>query len=556
MFGTFRKHQSWLWFIIIGVMVLSMVLWQSQTGKNGNGQRGPGNFGSIDGKAISAAEFQGAQSEVSLMYYLRNREWPDSPEATTKIDLQRETYQRLFLIRKLEEFNIHPDPGAAAHVAGMVLRQVGNGQPVSLDVFVDQLLKPHGINAEDFQHFLEHDLGIQQLIAVVGLSGKLVPPSEVQALYVQENQEISAEAVFFSVSNYLSKIPDPTPQALSQFYTNEQANYREPDQMQVSYVFFNVTNFMPEAEKQLGTNVYRAAEEALTRLGTNGLRYGKTPEEARAKIRELLIQDTAISNAYAKAVAFQNEVVTKQPLSTENLSTVAKEKGLETKVTKPFEKSYGPSELNFGPNFSVAELFNLTADEPFPDQPIPGPDGVYVLAFNKKIPSRIPPLAEIHSRVESDYKYLQALRLAQMNGHVFSQTAATDLAHGKTFKEACTTANVTPVQLPSFSESTEMVPEVEDRADLGTFKQVAFTNAVGSVSGFAPTREGGFVVYVSKRLLIDEAKMTKELPEFSKMVRDRRENEAFEMWFNREASTALRDTPVFKNRQQRTEAAQ
>src|SRR5882724_7764562 len=106
--------------------------------------------------------------------------------------------------------------------------------------------------------------------------------------------------------------------------------------MQVSYVFYNATNFMPDAEKQLGTNMNRMAEEAMVRLGTNGLRYGKTAEEAKAKIRELLIQDTAISNAYAKAITFQNELVDKKPLSADNLATLAKEKGLEVKVTKPF----------------------------------------------------------------------------------------------------------------------------------------------------------------------------------------------------------------------------
>ena len=553
MFGTIRKHQSWLWFFIIGIMVLSMILWQSNTGKNGNGPRASGDFGSIDGKSISLAEFEGARNEVSLMYFLRNHEWPDSPGASSRIDLDRETYQRLFLIRKLDQFNIHPDPDAAAQIAGIILRQVGNGQAVSLDVFVEQLLKPHGITAEDFQHFLEHDLGIQQLESVVGLSGQLVPPAEIQSLYVQENQEISAEAVFFSVSNYLSKVQEPTPQVLSQFYTNEQANYREPDQMQLSYVFFNVTNFMPEAEKQLGTNVNRAAEEALTRLGTNGLRFGKTPEEARTKIREILIQDTAISNAYVAAVAFQNQVVTNQPLNAETLSAVAKQKGLEAKVTQPFDKSYGPSELDLGQNYPVASLFNLTAEDPFVEAPVRGGNGVYVLAYNKSIPSRIPPLTEIHARVESDYKYLQALRLAQMNGHVFSQTATNDLARGKTFKEACTTANVSPVQLPPFAESTETVPEVEDR-DLGTFKQVAFATPVGSASGFTPTREGGFVVYVSKRLPIDQAKMTAQLPEFSKMVRQRREGEAFEMWFEKEAAAGLRAT-LLQNRQQRPGAA-
>lgn len=550
MFGTIRKHQSWLWFIIIAVMVLSMVVWQNQLGKNGNGQGGSGNFGMIGNKPVTAAEFQGARNETSLMYWMRSREWPDSPGANANFDLERESYQRLFLIRKLNEYNVHVDPDSVAQFAGLMLRQINNGESVPLDAFVEQVLKPHGISAEDFQHFLEHDLAIQQLASVIGSSGKLVTPAEIQSLYKQEYQELAADAVFFSNSNYLAKIPEPTPEALGQFYTNQQATYREPDQMQLTYVFFNATNFMPEAEKQLGTNVNRQAEEAMVRLGTNGLKYGKTAEEAKAKIRELLIQDVAISNANEKAKAFQNEVVTKEPARGDNLAALAKEKGLEAKVTKPFDKEYGPGELNLGGNFPVASFFNLTAEEPFVDQPLRGMDGVYVLAYNKLIPSRIPPLDEIRSRVVADYKYGQAMRLAQMNGRMFSQTATNELAQGKTFAAISSATRMTPVEVPHFSLSTETLPEVEDRAETSTFKEVAFSTPVGKASSFIPTHDGGFVVYIRQRLPLDETKMKAQLSQFANVVRQRRQNEAFELWFSREASEALRNLPAFQPRNQ------
>ncbi len=544
MFGTIRKHQSWLWFVIIGVTCLSMVIYFQPGGKNGN-QVASGNFGSIDNKPVTATEKQNTLNETALMYYMRTREWPDSAGASKNFDLERETYQRLFLLRRLNEYNIHVDPDTAAELGVMILRQLGNGQTVPLEAFVEQVLKPHNMNAEDFQRFLEHDVAIQQLISVVGASGKLVTPAEIQFLYVEENQELAADAVFFSASNYLAKIQEPTPEALGQFYTNQMATYREPEKMQVSYVYFNVTNFNAQAEQQIGTNLNRMAEEAFSRLGTNITRLGKTSEEAHAKIRELLIEETAISNAYSKAVTFQIEVV-KDPPKVENLATVAKEKGLEVKVTKPFEKEYGPTELDLGSTFPVASLFNLTPDEPFVDRPIRGADGVYVIAFDKLIPSRIPPLSEIHDRVVSDFKYSQAMRLAQVNGQSFSQTATNELAHGKTFAATCAATGVKPVELPPFSLSSQRLPEVEDHADVGTFKEVALSTSVGSASSFVPTREGGFVVHVKQRLPVDQTKMQAQLPEYSKAVRQRRESEAFEIWYNTEASRALRDIPAFR----------
>jgi hypothetical protein len=545
MFGTIRKHQNWLWLVVIAFTCLSMVIY-FQPGGNGNRQTRTGDFGAIDNKVITATEMQGARNEAALMFFMRSSEWPDSPHANKQFDWDQEAYKRLFLLRRLDHYNIQADPGAAAQLAGMILRQVGKGQPVQLEDFEAQVLKPHNITAEDFQHFLEHDIAIQQLVAVIGASGKLVTPGEIQSLYVMRNQELAADVVIFSASNYLAKIPAPTPEALAQFYTNQQATYREPDQMQLSYVYFNVTNYLPDAEKQMGTNLNRAADEAFTRLGTNVFRFGKTVEEARAKIREALIRDTAISNAYTKAVALQNELAKREPERPENLSIVAKEKGVEVKVSKPFEKTYGPSDLNLGSEFPVASLFNLTAEQPFVDSPIPGADGVYILAFNKVTPSRIPPLAEIHSRVDTDYKFLQAMRLAQMNGHVFSQTATNELGHGKTWAETCKATGVDPVTVTPFSESSERIPEIEEFADIETFKKVAQATKVGGASMFVPTSDGGFVVHVKQRLPIDEAKMKAQLPEFAKAVRQQRENETFDIWFSQEGSKALRDTPAFQ----------
>ncbi len=549
MFGTIRKHQSWLWFIIIGVMVISMITWSNQLGKSGNG-RGGGNFGVIDGHVVTETDYLDARNEAMLMYLVRNGQWPDV-SARSGFDEPRETYQRLFFLRKLEELDIHTDKDSVAKFANVILREFGKGETVPLDTFVDQILKPKGMTAEDFQRFLEHYLSIQQLASVVGLNGKLVTPEELQALYAHEYQQVAVDVAFFSASNYLARVPEPTAAELQQFYTNQQAEYREPDQMQVSYVFFNVTNSMPEAQQQIGTtNLSRETDEALTRLGTNAMRYGKTQDEARAKISEILVQETAISNIYKKAVSFQNELLSKEKVSVKDLAALAKDKGLDLKTSKPFDKQFGPGDLNLGPNFPVAALFNLSEEEPFVEQPVRGTDGIYIIAFDKLIPSRIPPLAEIHTRVAADYKMARAVQMAQINGQIFGQVISNRLAQGNSFAAACAAAKVDPIQVPPFSLNADRVPEVEDRVDLNNFKQVVLNTPAGKASGFIPlsqdnpAHEGGFVVYVRERLPIDEAKRQAVWTQFTDAVHQRREAEAFELWFRREAPEALANVPL------------
>jgi hypothetical protein len=91
---------------------------------------------------------------------------------------------------------------------------------------------------------------------------------------------------------------------------------------------------------------------------------------------------------------------------------------------------------------------------------------------------------------------------------------------------------------------------LEDEVDPNTFKQSVMNTPAGKLTGLIPTRTGGMVVYVRERLPIDKAKMQADLPSFSKAVRQSRETQAFDMWFEREASAALRNIPALQQQQQ------
>ena len=60
--------------------------------------------------------------------------------------------------------------------------------------------------------------------------------------------------------------------------------------MQVSYVRFNVTNFLAQAETQIGTNLAELVEMNYQRLGSNYFADAKTPDEAKGKIRQQIIR--------------------------------------------------------------------------------------------------------------------------------------------------------------------------------------------------------------------------------------------------------------------------
>jgi peptidyl-prolyl cis-trans isomerase D len=545
MIGTIRKHSKVLWLIIIAATIISFVYWGANPGRSGRGTAG--DFGEVDGRRIKREDYAAAQREVYLRTFFNTGRWPDQDADA----LMRETYIRLLLIKKQEDFNIQVDNEAVAKAAGNILRSLNGGRPVTLSVFASEVLTPKGIATEDFEHFIRHDLGNQQLISVAGLGGNLVTPQEAEALYRREHEDISTWAVFFSASNHLDEI-SVTDQDVAAYYTNYIHNYSLPDRVQVTYVRFPASNFVAEGEAQLAQepNLEDRLETTYQKLGTNYFRDAKSPEEAKQILRHQIVMDNARSLARKKASEFATELYAIEPLRAENLGVLAERKGLTAHLSEPFDRQYPPSDLKVGGDF-LKRAFALTPEEPF-SETLLGEDAAYVIAFNKRLPSEIPPLEEIRKQVENDYKLSRAVLKARQAGATFAAMLAAGMPNGKSFSNIVDEAAVKPVQLPPFSISTSTLPEVEKHASLFQFKQAAFSLAPGKAGEFVPTSEGGFVVFVQAKLPVDEEKMKTDLPEFIATVRRTREYEAFNKWFSKEAEAGLRNTPLALRQQTAT----
>ena len=542
MIGTIRKHQTWLWAIIITLTIISFVLFFSPYSKMNDTRRGPANYGSINGERIAAEDFVNAWREVELRAFFMNGRWPEN---TDQNDLQAETYKWLLLLQKQRQMGIHVSSEVAAQTAKAMLSQLQRGGAVPPDLFEKQILMPHSLDLGDFERFVRHYLGIQELISTIGLSGKLVTVQEIRALYQREHEEMATEAVVFSASNYLAGVVAP-PDAISQFYSNRQAVYRVPDLVQVKYVKFDLTNFLAEAKQELArlTNLDLQIDDAYRQNATNFLREVKSAslEEARAKLHDLKLHDFEAQSARRKAAEFANPLFDLEPAAAENLDKLAKEKNLAVGLTAPFDRDNGPKDLDGGPDFAP-RAFKLKPDQPFAG-PILGSEAVYVIALNQKINSEVPKLDQIRGRVEDDYKYEQAKMLARQAGMAAYAELTNGLAQGKMFAALCLSKQLKPLSLPPFSLSTRELPEMEDRANLNQLKQTAFSTPPGTISNFQPTSDGGFVLYVKAKLPLDEARMNANLPAFANYVRQSRQSEAFNEWFSKQASLGLRDTPL------------
>src|SRR5262245_59550988 len=118
MFGTIRKHQTWLWVLLVGIMSIGLVslYTNNPSGDTSGRARGQADLGSIDGRPIDQASYLNAWKEVRLTYYLQTGKWPANDESGSRM-MERETVSRVFLIQKLKELNIKPSSKAVALMA-------------------------------------------------------------------------------------------------------------------------------------------------------------------------------------------------------------------------------------------------------------------------------------------------------------------------------------------------------------------------------------------------------------------------------------------------------
>jgi hypothetical protein len=540
MFGTIRKHQTWLWAVIITLTIISFVTFLSPNSKLNTG-RGSENFGTINGERVTREQYTRAYREVDLHTLFMSGRWLNEDKKQTRVDPERETYQWLLLQQMQRKLGIHVGDDAAASMGQQMIHTFEKMGITSPSMFIERVLQPHGMGVDDFERYIRHFVGIQELITTFGLSGRLITPQDAKALYQREHQEVATDAVFFSASNYLANVTD-TPEAISQFYSNRLANYIIPDRVTVSYVHFNVTNYLPQAESELSSNITEMIEANYQRLGSNYFADAKSPEEAKAKIRQGLIRTQAMNDARKRALDFANVLFDIRPFAADGLQKLATTNGMTASITAPFSRDEDPKDLQVGPDFTKA-AFALTLDEPYYG-PLAGQDGVYVISYNSQLPHETPTLDQVREQVTADYRHSQAMMQAQMAGRMFYQTLTNGLAQGKPLTNICAEANVKPTELPPFSISTRSLPEAEDFVNLNQLKQIAFSTPAGKASAFQPTLDGGVVLYVKNKLPLDEAKAQAEMPTYVANLRRARQQEAFEDWFRKEAEKGLRDTPV------------
>ena len=347
MFAHIRKHQQWLFMVIIAVVIVSFVVFFTPSvgsGGGGGGRTGSDAVvGTIGDQPITQQEYYDAYEEVALQFFSMTGSWPDQMGAQYGFDPERETPNRLLLIRKLEEMGIETsDETVASWKVNFFADQETNAFRRELyDGFLEAI-KGRGITEDDLDRYAAHQIGIGQLTTLVSLSGELVTPSEAERVYKERNLQASTMEVLFSRTNHMTAGQDLV--GMEDYFTNNMAVYRVEEKRKISYVKFASTNYLAEAETALttSTNLQTMIDEIYTTRGTNSfIENGEVLSEELAKeqIRKEELEKKGLEIAVEHTKKFMGGLSKFEAYSSGALEQLANEMGYESKLTSEFSRN-------------------------------------------------------------------------------------------------------------------------------------------------------------------------------------------------------------------------
>ncbi len=532
MFASLRRYQKFIW-PCVAVMIIPLFIgyFSPNAGRGSGSDDGSYDLGRLNGVPIGITEFQEAQREAFFRMRFYGGQWPDG----NSDQFQDFTYNVILINQQILEHGIHASPEAISRVA------MGFGIP-DIAKFMETVPKrTMHVTKEDLVRFLEHEAAFRDLTQLITASSQLLPPRDVEEKFRKQNQEAVLEAVFFSGATYTNGVA-LSPEALGRHYTNYQSNYRLEERLQIAYAEFPKSNYFAQAEQRLSgvTNLARMIDETYQRQGATNFTDPNNPsvllpeKDAKAKIRAEFRDRTALTFAYNAASEVADKIMNDTNRSVLFFESQMAASKIATRTSAPFAKSSAPSELaGVTPEFSASIFQQTNSNDAIHFSPVMGEESAYLTAVKKRLPSQLEPFEVVRSRVVSDYLRNQGRDLASQAGTTFHSTLTNQLAAGKSFAEAAAAARLKVQVLPPFSQSTELLPELEGRLELSQLKSAVATLTNGAVSRFIYSRDGGAIVRLRERLALAEDVRKDRFAAFLQREKSGKMNDALVRWFQK-----------------------
>ncbi len=454
-----------LW-VVTGIIILSFAIFGTAYRLDNQ----INSAGTIYGQGVNYRDFQkaylDARDQAIILY------GDQFFKAGQNLDLEREAWDRLILMREVEKQRIKiSNQEVVDFIAQLPFFQRQGQFDQSLYQSLITESRIFDRNTRDFEEGIRHNIAIRKLLDTT-VGSLTISDDELKKEYTRRNEKITLDYILIPPADF-SKGVSVSTEDVNAFYAKNKEAFRQPTMIKVDYVQITLNDKATKEEKEAAkTNIYNLSAQL-------------TP--------------------------------------TSDFATVAKKFNLEVKSSDYFTLEQPILTFASSPE-ETTKMFALKNGQ-F-TKPLSVPDGWQIVRINDKKESHVPELATITNEVKAalinDKAYGEAKKKAdEILVKLKEGIKASD------FKTTSTALGLKVEQTPSFGRG-------EYIANVGLVRELQQDalnlTASNSISEVILTSQGPVIVHLAKAEPIDEKEYAQGKEEFKNMFEAQRRQQKISMF--------------------------
>jgi peptidyl-prolyl cis-trans isomerase D len=505
MVNIFRRHQQAIMILVTIATIVPFVIFYN---RNDISDRSGGPVAVIYGRNIPLTQAERLSRKADLCLQLAQSEMqmflPRSLQTMTELyqslavnraeAKENFMWNSLILKHEAERLGIEPteDEIFEATKAMPVFQTNGVYDSDRYRGIAQQLTEHRGFTSADLADLIGDGLRMKKVKALLGCT--VAPaPTEIREAFTRLNQKTEASVVRFKFDDFLAAA-QVSEEDVKKLYEERKGSLKTDELRKVKYVAF----ILPTTDKPLEG---KARGEALTELQKKAEDFTVAMTDKNAKFDEVAAK-------------------------------------LGAKVEQSPEFSIGQPPEALGASSEVAAAtFKLNEQEPNSDV-IETNRGYYVLQLAGITPPRPLAYEEAKGNLTESLKRERAQEALNIKASEVRNKIEAEMKGGKAFAAAAETAGVKAEEFPVFSQKEEPKTKVANAEEI---MQTASELNEGQLSTVVPSPDGSLIVYVAKRLPIDENQLQADKARLSEGLSDFQQAALFQEWLRlRRAAAQLK----------------
>ena len=487
-----------IWYIILGVIVVSFVGFFMPTMRASNKQQKDRAAGELFGKKVPMEEYHRAYRSTYVWYILSSgRMMPMTDELNAA--LRKEAWLRVAVLRKAQaEKILVTDKEVVQQMQALPLFHAENG---TFDIRIYKaVLGQLDMSPRQADELFREQITIYKLMNRA-VQAALISPDELKRAYHLYTDRFILDYAVVPRAQVEKTVTVSKENAQALFAENPEA-FRMPPKVRVSYVEFPVSNFLKDAVIPEGSalQVYNQNIEnyRIETTNVNDVVEYKPFEAVEGEITAQLKEAAARKLAADKATEFVAEVAPKSDGARPDFAGAAAAAGLKIKTMPAFGLKDELKGIDATTKFQQT-AFSLEDDAytSFSDAVI-GKDTVYVLSLEQRYPSFIPTFEAVEKDVMKAARE-NAVNRALADRALEIEKAVTEVTkNGASFKEAVKPFGLKVQTSPEFDITTELSDNYAN-----TLISLCLNVPQGNLCAPAPVKEGVLLAFVTSRKSTD-----------------------------------------------------